>query len=68
MQFIPYICYVKDVIIMVLTEKEQRVYKETKLRNLKRKYAKMRQHADLLEECIELKADIDSLERELNSQ
>ena len=52
---------------MALSEKEKRVYKETKLRNLKRKYSKMIRHADLLEECIELKCDIDALERELNS-
>ena len=52
---------------MVLSDKEQKVLKETKLRNLKRKYAKMIQHADLLEDCIELKAEIDGLERELNS-
>ena len=50
-----------------MNEKEERVYKQTKLRNLKRKYAKMRKHADLLQECIELKCDIDALERELNS-
>ena len=48
-------------------EKEDKVFKQTKLRNLKRKYAKMRKHADLLEECIDLKCEIDSLERELNS-
>ena len=50
-----------------MNEKEQRVYKETKLRNLKRRYSKMFQHPDLVEDCIELKADIDALERELNS-
>ena len=43
----------------------ERVMKQTRLRNLKRRYAKMIAHADLLEECIELKADIDQLEREL---
>ena len=46
---------------------EKRVYLETRLRNLKRKYAKIVQHADLGEEAIELKADIDSIERELNN-
>ena len=44
---------------------ETKVYKETRLRNLKRKYAKMVQHPDLVIECIELKADIDALEKEL---
>ena len=52
---------------MALSPKEEKTLKETRLRNLKRKYAKMIRHADLLEECIELKVDIDSLERELNS-
>lgn len=46
----------------------ERVMKQTRLRNLKRRYAKMIRHADLLEECIDLKADIDQLEMELNSQ
>ena len=50
-----------------MTPKEKRTYKQTKLRNLKRKYAKIKQHADLVEEAIELKADIDTLEKELNS-
>ena len=45
----------------------ERVMKQTRLRNLKRRYAKMIRHSDLLEECIELKCDIDALERELNS-
>ena len=51
----------------MLSDKERTALKKTRLRNLKRKYDKMIQHADLVEECIDLKADIDSLERELNS-
>ena len=43
----------------------ERTYKKTRLRNLKRKYAKMIEHSDMLEDCIELKADIDQLEKEL---
>ena len=46
---------------------EKRVYLETRLRNLKRQYSKVLSHADLAEEAIELKADIDSIERELYS-
>ena len=46
----------------------EKVMKQTRLRNLKRRYTKLIQHPDCREECIELKADIDSLERELNSQ
>ena len=50
---------------MVLSNKEEKVLKQTKLRNLKRKYAKIIQHADLIEEAIEIKADIDQLQKEL---
>ena len=52
---------------MGLSEKETRVLKETRLRNMKRKYAKLVQHADLDEYAIELKCEIDGLERELKS-
>ena len=52
---------------MALTHKERKTLKKTRLRNLKRKYAKMIQHSDLEEECIELKCDIDSLEREIKA-
>ena len=57
----------KQVIILVLSKPERVLLRKTHLRNLKRKYAKMKQHPDLAEECIDLKADIDALERELNS-
>ena len=50
-----------------MNARETKVFKETRLRNLKRKYAKMVQHADLNEEAIELKAEIDGLERELRA-
>ena len=48
---------------------EKKVFLQTRLRNLKRKYAKIVQHADLGEEAIELKAEIDEIERliKLNS-
>ena len=51
-----------------MTDKERTVFLKTKLRNLKRKYSKMIKHSDLVEECIELKAEIDGIERDLNSQ
>ena len=48
-----------------MNKKETKAFKKAKLRNLERKYAKMIQHADLMEECIELKAEIDGLKRDL---
>ena len=51
-----------------MTDKERTVFLKTKLRNLQRKYSKMIKHSDLVEECIELKAEIDGIERDLNSQ
>ena len=51
-----------------LMKMEERVILQTRLRNLTRKYAKIKEHAELGETAIELKADIDSLERKLNSQ
>ena len=48
-----------------MTPQEKKVYKETKLRNLERKYAKVIQHPDLGEEAIELKAEIDHLKKQL---
>lgn len=46
-------------------DKEQRVFLETRLRNLKRKYSRVIQHADQTETAIGLKADIDHIERQL---
>ena len=50
-----------------MNERERKAFLKAKLRNLKRKYSKIVRHADLGEEAIELKADIDSIECELNS-
>ena len=52
---------------MTLTNKERKTLKNTRLRNLKRKYAKMIQDPSLIEECIELKAEIDGLEMEIKA-
>ena len=50
-----------------MNDRERKAYLKAKLRNLKRKYSKVIQHSDLMEEAIELKADIDAIEKELNS-
>jgi hypothetical protein len=47
--------------------KERKALLNARLRNMKRKYARIIQHAELGEQAIELKAEIDSIERELNS-
>ena len=52
---------------MTLPNRERKALLKARLRNLKRKYAKVSQHADLGEEAIEIKADIDALERELSA-
>ena len=49
-----------------MEDKQQKLFLETRLRNLKREYARVIQHADLTEQAIELKAEIDGIERELN--
>lgn len=50
-----------------MNDNERKVFLETRLRNMKRQFSKMSQHPDLMEECIDLKCEIDSLERELQS-
>ena len=50
---------------MSLPEHERKALLNARLRNLKRKYSRIIQHADLGEEAIELKAEIDSIERQL---
>jgi len=55
----------KSLEVVLMDDRERKTYLETKLRNLKRKYAKVVQHSDLIEETIELKAEIDAIERDL---
>ena len=50
-----------------MDERERKVYLGAKLRNLKRKYAKLIQHSDLVEEALEIKREIDTIDHELNS-
>ena len=57
----------KQVNSMVLSDKEQKTLLKTTLRNIKRKYSKIQSHPDLGEEAIELKCEIDAIERELSA-
>lgn len=50
-----------------MNDRERKAFLKAKLMNLKRKYSKIVRHADLGEEAIELKADIDSIEREIQN-
>ena len=45
---------------------EERVFKETRLRNLKRTYTKLKEHAELTHEANKLQSEITALENELN--
>ena len=46
---------------------ERKVFLETRLRNIKRKHAKLIQHAELTDDALELKKEIDNIENQLNS-
>jgi len=48
-----------------MNDKEKKVYLQTRLRNIKRKYAKILQHSEFNEEAIELKAEMDQIEKEI---
>lgn len=48
-----------------MNEKQQRVFNETRLRNLKRAYAKLSQHADLADSTLALQKEIQILENQL---
>ena len=49
-----------------MTPEQEKTYLETRLRNLKRKYAHQIQHADLLEETLETKNQINNTINELS--
>ena len=49
----------------MLSDKEQRVLKETRLRNLERKYSRIIQHHDLTDMATELKHEINTIKKEL---
>lgn len=48
-----------------MDNKERKAYLNAKLRNLKRKYAKLSQHADLVDEYEEIDREIKAIEHEL---
>lgn len=52
--------------IIMLSEKEALCLKKTRLRNLRRSYAKLIQHPELTNECLFLHKEIKQLENELN--
>ena len=52
---------------MGLSDKEKRTLKKTRLRNLRRKFEKIKQDPNQREEAIDLKAEMDGLKRELDS-
>lgn len=54
--------------MILLNEKEEMVFKRTKLANLKREYARLIQHPEHIERCIDLKCEIDSLKRDLRRE
>jgi len=45
---------------------ERKVFLETKLRNLRRKHAKLSQHPELVDEYLSIGKEINSIESELN--
>lgn len=48
-----------------MIDNERKVFLETKLRNLKRKNAKLAQHPELSDEYFEVENEIESIEKEL---
>ena len=50
----------------MLSEKEMKCLNETRLRNLKRRYAKVIQHADLTPEAEKIQHEIQTIENQLS--
>ena len=44
-----------------------KVYLQTRLRNLERKYAKVAQHAEIIDYCLEIETEIQDIKKELQS-
>lgn len=45
-----------------MNDKEYQVFLETKLRNLKRKYSRVKEHPDLTDTALELHREIETIE------
>lgn len=50
-----------------MNQRERKVFLETKLRNLRRLYSKMKEHPDLTEDSLKIQAEIEWFEKELES-
>ena len=48
-----------------MEDRERKVLLETKLRNLKRKYARIVQHSSLVQEALEIKKEIDEIDAQI---
>ena len=48
-----------------MTPEQQRVFNETRLRNLEKRYSKIKEHARLTDEALQIKKEIESLEAQL---
>lgn len=53
--------------MIVMEYNERKVFLQTRLRNLKRKHARLSMHADLSDEYFEIGKQIKAVEKELNS-
>jgi len=51
--------------VIRMDNRERKVLLETKLRNLKRKYARIVQHSSLVQEALELKKEIDEIDTQI---
>ena len=48
-----------------MSDRERKAYLKARLRNLKRKYAKLVQHSSLVQEALELKKEIDEIDTQI---
>lgn len=48
-----------------MTPTEERVFNETRLRNLRRSYSKLIMHGDLADEALQIKKEIETIKNQL---